>query len=174
MNGFHIDCHSLKFPGPIEAAVLPLLSKYWLVCTQGGPFSTTDKPNFEELEAETSSFILDVSEFRDSDLHLFRPGVFPQFLKFLVVDEWTYLFALDGPAESAKKNALELKKCWQDDYLSRAFFGAVATATLGFFMYVDEFWEVYLRDQSSRADLLALGFTEIDSDHWLHDRRRRR
>jgi hypothetical protein len=66
MNGFRIDCDSPDFPGLIERAILPLLSKYWLVCTQAGPFSFTDKPNFEDLEEETSSFIVDVPEFRDT------------------------------------------------------------------------------------------------------------
>lgn len=91
MKGFRIDYKSLDFPGPIEKQVLPLFSKYWLVYTQGGPFSITDKPNFEELDGATSSFIVDVPQFKDTDTHLFRPGVFPQFAKLLVVDEWTYL-----------------------------------------------------------------------------------
>jgi len=81
MNGFRIDYDSQNFPGPIETVVLPLLSKYWLICTQSGPFSIADKPNFEELDAETSSFMVDVPEFRNTDVHLFRPGVFPRFTK---------------------------------------------------------------------------------------------
>jgi hypothetical protein len=169
MNGFRIDCDSQDFPGPIETVVLPLLSKYWLVCTQGGPFSTTDKPNFQELDAETCSFIIDVPEFRDTDVHLFRPGVFRRFASLLVVDEWAYLFALDGPEESARQNALRIEEC-AGDWLSRTFFEAVESSALGFFMYVDGFWEVYLRDQSSHANLLAHGFAEVHSEHWLHDR----
>jgi hypothetical protein len=173
MNGLRLDCNSPRFPGPIESGISPLLSKYWLVCTQGGPFSITDKSNFEELAAETSSFLLDVPEFRNSDMHLFRLGVFPQFSEFLVIDEWTYLFALDGPAEFAKRNAVKIGEC-AGDWLSRAFFEAVESTALGFFIYVDGFWEVYLRDQSSRANLMADGFTEIHSDHWIHDRESRR
>ncbi len=166
MNGFRINCDSQDFPGPIETVVLPLLSKYWLVCTQGGPFSITDKPNFKELDAETSSFIIDVPEFRGTDIYLFRPGVFPRFAGLLVIDEWTYLFALDGPEESAKRNALKIEKC-AGDWLSRTFFEAVESSALGFFAYVDGFWEVYLREY---ANLPAFGFAEVHSDHWLHDR----
>ena len=168
MNGFRIDCDSRRFPGSIETAIVPLLSMYWLVCTQAGPFSITDKPNFKELDEETSSFIVDVPEFRDMDVHLFRPGVFPRFAKLLVIDEWDYLFALDGPEESAKKNALKIEEC-AGEWLSSTFFKAVESSAAGFFLYVDGFWEVYLSDQSS--NLLAHGFTEVHSEHWLHDRK---
>ena len=168
MNGFRIDCDSPDFPGPIERAILPLLSKYWLICTQAGPFSVTYTPNFEDLEEETSSFIVDVPEFRGTDKHLFRPGVFPRFAKLLVMDEWTYLFALDGPEESAKQNALKIEKC-SGNWLSSEFFGTVQSNTLGFFMYGGRFWEIYLRDNPLHMNPLAHGFSEVESKHWLND-----
>ena len=163
--------HRLRFPRlprPIELAVSPLLSNFWLVCTQAGPFAITDKPNFEELAVETSSLIVDVPEFRNTDVHLLQPGVFPQFSKFLVIDEWTYLFALEGPLELAKQSALKVEDHARDRP-SKTFFEAVESNALGFFMYVDGFWEAYLRDQSSIPNLIGQGFTEIDSDHWLND-----
>ena len=36
-------------------------------------------------------------------------------------------------------------------------------------MYVDGFWEIYLRDISSNANLLANGFSAIESEHWRND-----
>jgi hypothetical protein len=115
-----------------------------------------------------SSFIVHVPEFGDTDQHLFRSGVFPRFAELLVVDEWTYLFALDGPEESAKQNALKIEGC-AGGWLSRTFFEVVESSTLGFFIYVDGFWEVYLQDQSAHANLLAQGFDEVQSEHWLND-----
>lgn len=168
MDGVRVNCDSNRFPGTIVRAISPLFPRYWLVCTQGGPFSIADKPNFEQLSEEIDSFSVDVPNFRDTDVHLMRPGVFDRFGGLLVVDEWTYLFALDGPEEVAIENALKID---ESNWLSSRFFEIVESNTLGFFLYVLGFWEIYLPDSSSQTSLFTQNpVSKISSKHWVDDR----
>jgi hypothetical protein len=169
MDGLCAYSKSREFPGPIEAAVSHVLRKYWLVSTQSGPFRITDKPNFRQLDDEIDSFTVDVPQFRDTDTSLFRRGIFPKLANILVIDEWTYLLALNGPEEEAVKIAVELV---EGEWLSSKFFEVVESKTLGFFLYASGFWEIYLPDHSLHANLGRLGFGEIQSTKWLKDRHR--
>ena len=60
-----------------------------------------------------------------------RPGVVHRFASLLVVDEWTYLFALEGPEEFAIGNALKID---ETNWLSSKFFELVDANTQRFFL----------------------------------------
>lgn len=167
VDGLRINCESNEFPGQIEKAITPLLSKYWLVCPQAGPFSITDKANYEELSAEIDSLIVDVPGLKDTNVHLMRPGVFHRLAPLFVVDEWTYLFALEGPEEFAIENALKID---ETEWLSSKFFEVVEASTRGFFLYVLGFWEIYLPGKLAQADPLMRDATAtVDAKHWVDD-----
>jgi hypothetical protein len=77
MKGLRIDAPNARNFKNVFRSVLDDLNRYyWLIDTQSGPFSTTDKPNFRELDAEIDRYRVDVPELRDTSSSLWRPGVF--------------------------------------------------------------------------------------------------
>jgi hypothetical protein len=67
MQGIRIDCaEPCAFDSLFEPAMAKLAPRYWLIDSQSGPFSITDKPNFRELDALLDTYSVNVPEFKDS------------------------------------------------------------------------------------------------------------
>ena len=64
---------------------------FWLVDTQSGPFRDFFDP---AKEAAYEALMLDTEACRDTSCSTWRPGTLPLHADHLVVDEWTYLFAM--------------------------------------------------------------------------------
>jgi hypothetical protein len=117
-----------------------LAARYWIIDSQSGPFSITDKPNFRELDGLLDTYFVNAPDFENSSETLWRPGIFPKFAELLVVDEWTYLLGIGGPEEDALKKAVQISRTPR---FSDEFFTAISSAHALLLVYPGGWWKVY-------------------------------
>src|SRR5690242_3832064 len=93
----------------LEAVCRPLSADltrcYWVIDDQAGPFDSRWIHGSPENEAWLGRQLLDVPACRDSSTTCWRPRTLPKLAGQLVVDEWTYFFALDVQEEEARTRA---------------------------------------------------------------------
>src|SRR5689334_21769313 len=84
---------------PLDSVLRPLapyLTRcHWIIDDQSGPFDSSwmyESPENEELLDRES---LDVLECENTSTTCWRPRTLPRLAAHLVVDEWTYFFAID-------------------------------------------------------------------------------
>jgi len=141
MKGIRIDCAERRAFGLLFAPVMAeLAARYWIIDSQSGPFSITDKPNFRELDGLLDTYFVETPDFENSSETLWRPGTFPKFADLLVVDEWTYLLGIDGPEEDALLKAVQISRTPR---FSDEFFTSISNAHAVLLVYPDGWWEVY-------------------------------
>jgi hypothetical protein len=140
MKGLRIDAPNARNFKNVFRSVLDDLNRYyWLIDTQSGPFSTTDKPNFRELDAEIDRYRVDVPELRDTSSSLWRPGVF-RFADLLVVDEFTYLVGIEG----SEKEVVAIVPSLSDaPGISPKLFSSLEKNDGAALLHLNECWEVY-------------------------------
>lgn len=72
---------------------------YWVIDDQTGPFDSPWIYESPENEALHDRQLLDVPECENTSTTCWRPKTLPNLATHLVVDEWTYFFAIDAPEE---------------------------------------------------------------------------
>ncbi len=146
-------------PGVFRELFEPLLGEfdrlYWLLDVQSGPFSITDKPNFEKLDVELNAHWVEVPQIENTYASLWRPGIWSRFGGMLVEDEWTYLTGIPGPEAAAIESA-KLFSCVP--HSSPEYFGAVEAVRGVLAVILTSCWVLY----TPRTDWL----TRLSSDLW--------
>ncbi len=169
MEGLRLEIDpGLEFPGVLAPTIHQLTSNFWLIDVHSGPFRTTDKPNFFELEAEIERYRVTVAQLEDTSSALWRPEIFPRFESLFWLDEWTYLIALKGPEMSVIRTA---GRFFEARILSARFFDLVESEAAAFFLYVGGSWEVYSTDQHLLDELRKQKrVSAIQSGKWLSEK----
>jgi hypothetical protein len=129
----------------LEAVCHPLsadLSRcYWIVDDQAGPFDSLWIYESPEHEAMLDRLFLDVPECRDSSTTCWRPRTLAELASHLVVDEWTYFFAIDAPEAEACRRAGHIARHIGD--LPEGFFESLDDFADLFLFHADGWWEFY-------------------------------
>jgi hypothetical protein len=114
---------------------------FWMVDLYSGPFLAHWLFASEENEATFDRQYWDVPAFADTSTHGFRPGTIPRLAEHLVLDEWSYYFAIDGREDAALRRATLLAGHigdWRESFLRR-----LDEAADLFLCHVDGWWEFY-------------------------------
>jgi hypothetical protein len=114
---------------------------YWAIDNQAGPFDSRWTYGSPENEALLARQFLDVPECRNSSTTCWRPRTLPKLAAHVVVDEWTYFFAIDAPEEEARIRAGRIARRIGD--LSRAFFEDLDGLADLFMFHADGWWEFH-------------------------------
>jgi hypothetical protein len=114
---------------------------FWVVDLYSGPFRADWVFASEENEALYERQYWEVPVFRDTGTHGFRPGTIPQLAEYLVLDEWSYYFAIDAAEEVALRRASLLAGHIGD--LSRGFLRGMDEAADLLICHVDGWWEFF-------------------------------
>ena len=139
----------LKGYRPISEILAPLGDEldrcFWAVDVQSGPFNDPDvlpEAQFWEVPA-----------FKDSSTIGLRPGTLPKLAGSLIVDEWSYYFALDAPENQALRQAIALARHIGD--FSEEFLGELDQVADLFICHADGWWEFYTGKPDWHRQLLA-------------------
>src|SRR5262245_55923881 len=122
---------------------------FWIVDLYSGPFHFDWLYPSEENEALADASSWHPPAFPNPSTPGFRPGTIPRLADRLVIDEWSYYFAIDSPQDIAARRATLLAKHIGD--LTEPFLRDLDKAADLFFMHVDGWWEFY----TARPDWLA-------------------
>jgi hypothetical protein len=113
---------------------------HWIIDDQTGPFDSVwiyGSPENEALIARQQ----DVAECRDTTTSCWRPRTLPKLSAHVVVDEWTYFFAIDAPEDEVRRRAGHLSRRIGD--LSEEFFSRLDVLADLFMFHADGWWEFY-------------------------------
>jgi hypothetical protein len=113
----------------------------WVIDDQTGPFDSRWIYESPENQALLARQFLDVPECRNSSTTCWRPRTLPKLAGHLIVDEWTYFFAIDAPEEEARQRAGRIARRIGD--LSREFFADLDGLADLFLFHADGWWEFY-------------------------------
>lgn len=91
---------------------------FCVVDVQSGPFDSLWLFDSPENEALTERLAWDVPALANTSTNGFRPGALPRLAGRLLVDEWSYYFAIDAPEEDALRRATALARHIGDFSLS--------------------------------------------------------
>ena len=127
---------------PLKTILAPFaaeLSKcYWLIETQSGPFRDHHLP---DKEAAYEKLFFETDACRDSSCTCWRPGTLPRHAEQVVIDEWTYLFAMRCDESSVAQRASWLRR--KLGRFDAEFFAKLGEVSDLFLMHVDGWWEIY-------------------------------
>ncbi len=114
---------------------------YWVIDDQTGPFDSLWIYGSPENEALHDRQFLDVLDCENTSMTCWRPKTLPNLATHLVVDEWTYFFAIDAPEEEARIRAGRIARHIGD--LSREFFEELDGLADLLMFHADGWWEFY-------------------------------
>jgi hypothetical protein len=125
---------------PLAALVAPIAAElsdcYWLIDSQAG----WGLPPESQDELYDEKFVrTDACEYRSCSC--WRPGTFPEHADDLLIDEWTYLFAMRCEASDVERRAARLVR--RLGRFDAEFFDGLEAVADAFFMHVDGWWEIY-------------------------------
>ena len=130
---------------PLDVVCHPLAAElarcYWVIDEQAGPFDSLWIYQAPEPEELLDRQFLEVPECRGTSTTCWRPGTLPRLAAHLIVDEWTYLFAIDAPEEGVRDRAGRIARHIGD--LSAEFFAGLDGLADLFLLHVDGWWELY-------------------------------
>ena len=139
-------------PAGLPAVLAPLANElahcYWLIDTQSGPFRDYSLPG---REAVYDKLLVETDACRDTSCSCWRPGTLPRYARQVVVDEWTYLFAMQCDRAAVSERAAWLWR--QSGKFDDAFFAGLSAVADLFFMHGDGWWEVYTPHDDWRCEL---------------------
>jgi hypothetical protein len=119
---------------------------FWVVDLYSGPFRSDWLFASADNEALAERQFWDLPAFEDTSTHGFRPGTIPRLADLLILDEWSYYFALGGHEDVALRRASLLAgRPWD---LSERFLRGLDAAADLFLCHVDGWWQFY----TGRAD----------------------
>jgi hypothetical protein len=114
---------------------------HWVIDDQTGPFDSLWIYGTPENEALLGRQFLDVPECRNTSTTCWRPRTLPKLASHLIVDEWTYFFAIDAPEEEACRRAGLIVRHIGD--LSGEFLDGLDSLADLFMFHADGWWEFY-------------------------------
>ena len=135
----------LKGYHPVEVVCRPLSAElarcYWVINDQAGPFDFLWTYETPENEAFIDSQFLEVPACENTSTTCWRPGTLPNLASRVVVDEWTYFFAIDAPEQEVCSRAGRIDEHIGD--LSCEFLERLDGLADLFMLHVDGWWELY-------------------------------
>jgi hypothetical protein len=114
---------------------------FWVVDLYSGPFRSKWLFASTDNEALAEQQYWDILAFANTGAHGFRPGTIPRLAEHLILDEWSYYFAIDAPEDVALRRASLL--AWRIGDLSADFLRQLDAAADLFLCHVDGWWEFY-------------------------------
>jgi hypothetical protein len=108
-------------------------------------------------EALAEQQFWDVPAFANTSTHGFRPGTIPRLAEHLILDEWSYYFALDAQEDVALGRAALLAGHVGD--LSVGFLRRLDVAADLYICHVDGWWEFYT-GRKDWSDCLRAAWTD--------------
>lgn len=140
--------HAIELRAVLAPLAADLAKCYWLIDAQSGPFRD-NLPG--QNEAVYDELLVETDACRGTSCSCWRPGTLPRLADQVVVDEWTYLFAMQcdetGVPERAEWLRPRLGK-FDADF----FAGLPAVADL-FVIHADGWWEVYTSREDWQCEL---------------------
>jgi hypothetical protein len=147
--------HGLVLPGyrALRDICAPLADE-WSRCfcvidVQAGPIDSLWLYESPENEALVESLWWTVPAFANTSTHGLRPGALPALADHVLVDEWSYYFAIDATEPEALRRATALAGHIGD--FSELFMRSLPDYADLFVCHVDGWWELY----TGRADWYA-------------------
>ena len=138
---------SLLLPAPrsLSEVCAPLAAElercFWVVDLYSGPFRADWMFASEANEALAERHFWDLPAFANRSTHGFRPGTIPRLAEHLVLDEWSYYFAIDAAEDVALGRASLLAGHIGDQ--SPEFLRRMDEVADLFMCHVDGWWEFY-------------------------------
>ena len=119
MKGLRIDvpAYSRKFTSVFGSMLDDFSRHYWFIDGYG-PFSTSDKANFRELDTELERYSVEIYGIDYGPPGLWKPGTLPWAAELLVVDEGTTLVGILGDETKASALAAALDRELSNDSAS--------------------------------------------------------
>jgi hypothetical protein len=114
---------------------------FWVVDLYSGPFRCDWLFASADNETRAEQQFWDVPVFAETLTHGFRPGTIPRLADCLILDEWSYYFAIDAPEDVALQRAPLLAEHVGD--LGEAILRGLDAAADLFICHVDGWWEFY-------------------------------
>lgn len=167
MRGLRIEhSHPRRFVEVFGTVIDDLDRFYWLIDTQSGPFNTSDKANWRELDAEIDEYYVRVPQLEDSSAGLWRPGIL-RFADLLVIDECTYLVGLLGEQNNviAALNEVLLQRV-----ISAQLFDLIQKSESCALLHLYGWWEAYSRNSALMANIAQIeGASETESEDLMRN-----
>jgi hypothetical protein len=114
---------------------------FWAVNLQSGPFDSLWMFETEANEALVESLRCEVPALENSSTCVLRPGSIPRPADRLIVDEWSYYFAIDAPEQQALIRATALDRHIGD--FSEPFLRTFDGLADLFICHANGWWEFY-------------------------------
>jgi hypothetical protein len=114
---------------------------FWVIDCQSGPWKSDWMYESERNEALADRQLWDVPALANTSTSGLRPRTLPRLADRLILDEWSYFFAIDAPEAQALVQATALVRHIGD--LSEEFLRTVDSLCDVFLCHVDGWWEFY-------------------------------
>jgi hypothetical protein len=114
---------------------------FWVVDIQSGPFDSAWLYESEANEALVESLWWEVPALANTSTSGLRPGSIPRLADRLIVDEWSYYFAIDAPEPKGLARATALARHIGD--FSEPFLRDLDGLADLFICHIDGWWEFY-------------------------------
>lgn len=114
---------------------------FWVVDIQSGPFDSLWLYESAANEALVASLWWEVPALANTSASGLRPGSIPRLADRLIVDEWSYYFAIDAPEPQACARATALARHMGD--FSEPFLRNLDSLADLYICYIDGWWEFY-------------------------------
>jgi hypothetical protein len=114
---------------------------FWVVDIQSGPFDSLWMFETEANEALVDGLLCEIPALENTATCVLRPGSIPLLADRLIVDEWSYYFAIDAPEPQALARATALA-CHIGDF-SEPFLRDLDGLADLFICHIDGWWELY-------------------------------
>lgn len=141
---------------PLPAILSPIAADldrcFWLIDSYSGPFRSSWLYASPDNEAIYDEKFVETDAGRNASISCWRPGTLPRYAEHVVIDEWTYLFAMQCD-ESAVAQRVDRIGRWLGKF-NEDFFAQMEEAEL-FLMHVDGWWELYTANTGWRAEVRA-------------------
>ena len=160
----------MEFPGIIlageqklSAVMHPLAAElapcYWLLDVQSGPFDSRWLDASPENQAMVERKWVNVPAC-DGSASCWRPHTFPQLADHVVIDEWTYFFAMNCREEDLARRAEWIVR--RIGKMDAEFFGGLGGVADLFLFHADGWWEFYAPQAAWRVKLAAAFPTGVE------------
>jgi hypothetical protein len=140
VNGLVLDGYR-SLPEVCAPLAAELTCCFWVVDCQSGPFRSSWMDESEQNEALTERQWWGVPALANTSTSGLRPGSIPRLADRLIVDEWSYYFAIEAPEQQALARATALAPHIGD--FSKTFLRTLADLADLFICHADGWWEFY-------------------------------
>lgn len=142
-----------RLPTILRPLATELAPCYWLVDVQWGPFKPGWQFGSAENEALIAKKLVDVPACRDVISTCWGPHTFPRLAEHVVIDEWSYFFAM-----KCRKDDVDRRAEWIVPRIGRLgadFFDGLGDVADLFLVHADGWWEFYSPHATWRAKFAA-------------------